>query len=146
MKKANFSSQFHHEGCPHQCIMNLWIHFIWWGEASWVEGVSPGPHKINEGCPHRLLNKMCVYIHMLICIFTCVCIIGRTRLNVLLGPTKEYMLHAMTIWPQSHRTKHTNLDFVGQYALFILHIFVIHFTQLRYLAWQPNNEKKPMCT
>ena len=29
------------------------IHFSRWGEAFWVEGVSPGPHKINEGCPHE---------------------------------------------------------------------------------------------
>ena len=29
------------------------IHFGRWGEAFWVEGVSPGPHKINEGCPHE---------------------------------------------------------------------------------------------
>ena len=29
------------------------IHFNRWGEAFWAEGVSPGPHKINEGCPHE---------------------------------------------------------------------------------------------
>ena len=28
------------------------IHFNRWGEALWVEGVSPGPHKINEGGIH----------------------------------------------------------------------------------------------
>ena len=30
----------------------------------WVEGVSPGPHKINEGCPHLLLEQLCVYIYI----------------------------------------------------------------------------------
>ena len=30
----------------------------------WVEGVSPGPHKINEGCPHQLLEQLCVYIYI----------------------------------------------------------------------------------
>ena len=28
------------------------IHFNRWDEALWVEGVSPGPHKINEGGIH----------------------------------------------------------------------------------------------
>ena len=41
------------------------IHFCRWGEALWVEGVSPGPHKLNEGCPHEFLDRfyMCVYVY-----------------------------------------------------------------------------------
>jgi hypothetical protein len=36
------------------------IHFCRWGEALWVEGVSPGPHKLNEGCPHEFLDRFFV--------------------------------------------------------------------------------------
>ena len=32
------------------------IHFNRWGEALWVEGVSPGPHEFNEGCPREFLS------------------------------------------------------------------------------------------
>lgn len=35
----------------------------------WVVGVSPGPHKINEGYPHELLNSIYTYM----CMYTYAC-------------------------------------------------------------------------
>ena len=73
------------------------IHFSG-GEALWVEGVSPGPHKINEGFPRELLNRFSVYMYI--------------------------DTHA------SHRKEHTNLDFVGQYCLFVLPILGHRFSNI----------------
>ena len=34
------------------------IHFNRWGEALWVEGVSPGPHEFKEGCPREFFEPI----------------------------------------------------------------------------------------
>ena len=78
------------------------IHFRG-GEALWVEGASPGPHKINEGFPRELLNRFSVYMYI--------------------------DTHA------SHRKEQSNLDFVGQYRLFVLPILGHRFTDIVKIAF-----------
>jgi len=65
---------------------NTYTHLNGRGEALCVDGVSPGPHKIDEGCPHQILYKIYVhmyisiyiyiYIHMHIYMYTDMCVVG----------------------------------------------------------------------
>ena len=46
------------------------MHFCRRGEALWVQGVSPGPHKLNEGQPSHLFGRSMACLRMYICVCT----------------------------------------------------------------------------